>query len=121
MRLLHNVLVSVRQDGIDFTAFLSRFATACRKAGVTLSVDTDTPAGECESRANGEGRNHGRPCPWYTRLFNWDSLAVAAANDDLNVITMSTYTWGETSFMNHLLWMTWYVRLIVHYLLAVYS
>ena len=23
---------------------------------------------------------------------------------------MSTYTWGETSFMNHILWMTWFIE-----------
>jgi hypothetical protein len=96
------------QDGIDFAAFLSRFAEQCHKVGVALSVDTDTPAGECESRANpGENRNHGQPCPWYTRLYNWDSLAVAGID---KVITMSTYTWGEISFMNHVLWMTWFIK-----------
>ena len=98
------------QDGIDFAAFLSRFARACHKVGIALSVDTDTPAGECEPRANGNGRNHGQPCPWYTRLYNWDSLAVASRGDIDKVITMSTYTWGETSFMNHILWMTWFIE-----------
>lgn len=97
------------QDGIEFSAFLSRFAVACHKKGIALSVDTDTPAGECESRANpGTNRNHGQPCPWYTRLYNWDSLAVSGID---KVITMSTYTWGDTSFMNHILWMTWFIKL----------
>jgi hypothetical protein len=76
------------QDGIDFAAFLSRFAAACHQNGVALSVDTDTPAGECESRAQGTAyRNHGQPCPWYTRLYNWDSLAVSSID---RVISMST-------------------------------
>ena len=76
------------QDGIDFVAFLSRFAAACHQNGVALSVDTDTPAGECESRAQGTAyRNHGQPCPWYTRLYNWDSLAVSSID---RVISMST-------------------------------
>ena len=27
------------------------------------------------------------------------------------VITMSTYTWGDISFMNHVLWITWFIKL----------
>ena len=48
-------------DGVDYASFLAKVAAACHEAGITLSVDVDTPAGECEPRANGWG-------PWYTRL-----------------------------------------------------
>jgi polygalacturonase len=86
-------------DGVLYSAFLQRFASACHTAGISLSVDVDTPAGECEPRANGWGRNDGKPCPWYTALYNFDTLSIAGLD---RVICMSTYTWGDTSFMNHI-------------------
>ena len=72
-------------DGASYAAFLTRFASAAATAGVRVSATADTPAGECDPDT---GRNHGEPCPWYVRLWDWQRLAVSGCG--LNVV--STYS-----------------------------
>ena len=91
------------QDGLDYAAFLTHFSAEAAQAGVVVSADVDTPAGEC---AVDTGRNHGHPCPWYTHLYNWQQLAVSGSN----LLVMSTYTENDAKFHDHVLYTSWFMK-----------
>ena len=91
------------EDGVAYAAFLKRFSEEAARAGVLVSADVDTPAGECDV---GTGRNNGKPCPWYTQLYNWQRLAVSGSK----LLCMSTYTDINSKFKDHVLYASWFAK-----------
>ena len=88
-------------DGVQYAKFLRRFSEAAHDVGVFISATADTPADECTPQS---GRNHGLPCPWYVRLWNWELLAESGCR----LAAMSTYTENDGAFSDHVKWASWF-------------
>jgi hypothetical protein len=88
-------------DGVQYAKFLRRFSEAAQDVGVFISVTADTPADECTPQT---GRNHGLPCPWYVRLWNWELLAESGCR----LAVMSTYTENDGAFGDYVKWTSWF-------------